>query len=291
MSGRSRPPRLPLGGRIAQEFPVAFSSRTRLRTLALVGLLATTATMGAAACGTPAGKSISGTIQGADGRYVDVMIGYDVIDSAGRKIDMGNLRQGYSVIQRLNHCVATSGSVGGGVCPGTNKGITKNFSLRLPSNAAKVYIEIYPKAPNPTDWISVPGYTGVATGSTNTSTYGRTFRRAIPVGGAVTNVGIVVPKVCGTPGGTTGTLSGHINNMGAGHITAWSMAPDGTRSMGFSMGEINSAGNYRIDTLQAGQRYGVMASGRRSVNLVDYRRATSNDTLIPAPCFNKVFNF
>jgi hypothetical protein len=270
---------------------VAFSPRTRLRTLALVGLLATTATMGAAACGNPAGKSISGTVQGADGRYVDVMVGYDVLDSAGRKIDMGNLKQGYSVIQRINHCVATSGSVGGGVCPGTNKGITKNFSLKLPSNAAKVYIEVYPKAPNSTDWISVPGYTGVATGSTNLTSYARTFRRAIPVGGPVTNVGIVLPKVCNTPGGTTGSLVGHINNIGAGKITAWSMSPDGTRSMGFSMGTINSAGNYRIDTLQSGQRYGVIASGSRTVNLVDYRRSTSNDTLVPAPCSTKVFNF
>ena len=74
----------------------------------------------------------------------------------------------------------------------------------------------------------MPGYTGVATGSTNLTTYARTFRRAIPVGGAVTNVGIVLPKVCGVPGGTTGSLVGHINGMGAGKITAWSMAPDGT---------------------------------------------------------------
>jgi hypothetical protein len=57
------------------------------------------------------------------------------------------------------------------------------------------------------------------------------------------------------------------------------------------MGTINSAGNYRIDTLQSGQRYGVIASGSRTVNLVDYRRSTSNDTLVPAPCSTTVFNF
>ena len=262
-----------------------------MRTLALAAVLATTATMGAAACAAPA-KSISGTIQGADGRYVDVMIGYDVVDSAGHKIDMGFIKQGYSSIQRLNHCVATSGSVGGGNCPVTNRGITKNFSLNLPSNAATVFIEVYPKAPNSTDWISVPGYTGPATGSTNLTTYARSFRRAIPVGGAVTNVGIVLPKVCNTPGGTTGSLAGHINGLGAGKITAWSMSPDGTRSMGFSMGDINSAGNYRIDTLQSGQRYGVIASSNgRSINRVDYQRSVSNDTLVPSPCSTKTFNF
>jgi hypothetical protein len=272
---------------------VALSLRSHsLRSMALIGLLATTATMGAAACGPPPAKSISGTIQGADGRYVDAMIGYDVLDSAGHKIDMGFLRQGYSSIQRINHCVATSGSAAGGVCAGTNRGITKNFSLTLPSNAATVYIEVYPKAPTPTDWVSSPSYTGPAPGGTDLTTYARTFRRAIPVRGPVTNVGIVLPKVCGVAGGTTGSLVGHINGMGAGGITAWSMSPDGTRSMGFSMGSINSAGNYRIDTLQSGQRYGVIAtSGSRSINKVDYQRSVSNDTLIPAPCSTKAFNF
>jgi hypothetical protein len=277
---------------------VAFSPRTRLRTgiplrtLALVGLLATTATMGAAACGTPAGKSISGTIQGADGRYVDVMVGYDVLDSAGRKIDMGNLKQGYSVIQRMNHCVPTSGAVASQKCAGTGRVTSKNFSLQLPSNASKVFIEVYPKAPTSTDWVATTAYTGPAPGSTNLTTYARTFRRAIPVGGAVANVGIVLPKVCGVPGGTTGSLIGHIAGMGAGKITAWSMSPDGTRSMGFSMGDINAAGDYRIDTLQSGQRYGVIAtSGSRSINKVDLRRSTSDDTLVATPCAQKRFNF
>jgi hypothetical protein len=278
---------------LSQEFPVAVSTRSRrTRRIAFAALIAATATVGATACGTPSAKSISGTIQGADGRYVDVMIGYDVLDSAGHKIDMGNLKQGYSVIQRMNHCVATNGSATGGVCAGTNRGITKNFSLKLPSNAAKVYIEVYPKAPNSTDWISVPGYTGVATGSTNLTTYSRAFRRAIPVTGAVTNVGIVMPKSCGVPGGTTGSLVGHINGMGAGKINTWSLAPDNTKSLGWGSGTIDSHGNYRIDNLQSGQRYGVIAtSGSRSINLVDYRRSTSNDTLIASPCSTKTFNF
>lgn len=263
----------------------------RVRRIAAVTLVAATAAVGAVSCDPPA-KSISGTITGADGRYVDVMIGYDVIDAAGNKIDMGYIKNGYSDIQRMNHCVATDGSATGGTCPGTGRAITKNFSLKLPSNAVKVYIEVYPKAPNATDWISVPGYTGVATGSTNLSTYGRTFRRAIPVNGAVSNVSIVLPKVCPLPGGTTGSLAGHISGFGAGSVTAWSMAADGTRSMGFASGTINSAGNYRIDTLTAGQRYGLIAtSGGRTKNVVDLRRATSNDTYIPAPCATTTFNF
>jgi hypothetical protein len=245
-----------------------------------------------AACDPPAPKSISGTLQGADGRYVDAMIGFDVIDGAGNKIEMDHLNNGYSVVQRINHCVVTSGAVASERCAGTGYVTTKNWSLNLPSNAAKVYIEVYPKAPNSVAWLTVPGYNGPAVGSTNLTTYARTFRRAIPVNGAVTNVGMVLPKVCGTLGGTTGSLVGHVAGLGAGKITAWSMSPDGTRSMGFSMGDINSAGNYRIDTLQSGQRYGVIAtSNGRSVNRVDLRRSTSDDTLIANPCSTKVFNF
>jgi hypothetical protein len=269
---------------------VSLRSR-RVHVLALTAVLVTSGVL-SAACAPPPAKTISGTIQGADGHFVDTMIGFDVIDGAGNKINMGNLAQGYSVIQRMNHCVGTAGAAASQTCAGTGYVTTKNWSLRLPSNAAKVYIEVYPKAPNSTNWLSVPGYTGPAVGSTNLTTYARSFRRAVPVGGAVTNVGIVLPKVCGVPGGTTGSLVGHVAGLGTGKITAWSMSPDGTTSMGFSMGDINSAGNYRIDTLQSGQRYGVIAtSGGRSVNRVDYTRATTNQTLVPAPCATTTFNF
>ncbi len=271
--------------------PVSTRSR-RFRIAAVAAAAVTVGTLGAA-CDPPPAKSISGTVQGADARFVDVMLGFDVIDAAGNKIEIDHLNNGYSVVQRINHCVATNGAAASQTCPGTGIVTTKNWSLKLPSNASKVYIEVYPKAPTSTAWLNnYRGYTGPAVGSTNLSTYARTFRRAIPVNGAVTNVAIVAPKVCGVSGGTTGSLVGHISGFGAGTINAWSMSPDGTRSMGFSSGTIDAAGNYRIDHLQSGQRYGVIAnSAGRTKNLVDYRRSTSNDTLIPGPCTTKAFNF
>jgi len=272
---------------------VSVSVRSRrFRIAALAAAAVTVGTLGAA-CAPPAPKSIAGTIQGADGRFVDVMIGYDVIDAGGKKIEMDGLNNGYSAIQRVNHCVPTNGAVATQKCAGTGIQTTKNWSLKLPDNAVKVYIEVYPKAPSPTAWLNnYRGYTGPSAGSTDVSTYGRTFRRAIPVNGAVSNVSIVLPKVCGTPGGTTGSLVGRIAGFGAGKINAWSMSPDGTPSMGFATGSIDANGYYRLDHLQSGQRYGVIAtSGAMSKNLVDYRRSTSNDTLIPAPCATKTFNF
>jgi hypothetical protein len=243
------------------------------------------------------GKVISGTIKGADGRIVDVLIGYDVIDGAGHKIDMGGARVGYSAIQRLNHCVGTAGATAAQVCR-FNGQVTQvtgyNWSLALPSNAKTVYIEVYPKAPTPTAWLNnYRGYTGVAAGTTNTSTYALAYRRAIPVNGSVGNVSIVLPKVCGA-GGTTASLVGHISGWRAGatgSVNAWSLAPN-QPTMGFGLGKVNGSGNYRVDGLQSGQRYGLIASGPGYYrNLVDYRRMTSNDTLIPGRCTLKTFNF
>jgi hypothetical protein len=272
---------------------VSVSTRSRrFRLAALAAAAATVGTLGAA-CAPPPAKSISGTVQGADNRFVDVMIGFDVIDAAGKKIEMDGLNNGYSTVQRINHCVPTNGAAASTKCAGTGIQTTKNWSLKLPSNASKVYIEVYPKAPTPTAWLNnYRGYTGPAAGTTNLSTYARTFRRAVPVNGAVANVGLVLPKVCGTANGTTGSLAGRISGFGAGKVNAWSMSPDGTRAMGFASGTIDANGNYRIDHLQSGQRYGLIAtSGAKTKNVVDYRRSTSNDTLIASPCSTKVFNF
>ena len=52
---------------------------------------------------------VSGTIAGADGKIVDVLMGFDVRDAAGRRLDLGG-GTGYSAMQRLNHCVPTTGA-------------------------------------------------------------------------------------------------------------------------------------------------------------------------------------
>jgi hypothetical protein len=55
---------------------------------------------------------------------------------------------------------------------------------------------------------------------------------------------------------------------------------------------VNGSGNYRIDRLQAGQRYGLIASGpgfaRNAVTLANSRTAA---TLIPGACAVKGYNF
>jgi hypothetical protein len=262
--------------------------------VAAVGLLSAGCTV------TPANTSskiISGTIQGADGHYVDAFIGFEVRDAANHHIDLGGGNTGYSVIQRVNYCLGASGSAAAQTCytNGTATGTTtKNWSLRIPANAVSVWIEVYPKDASPSGWINnYQGYTGPSTGHTDLSTYATSERASIPMTGSRSGISIVMPKVCAA-GGTTGSIAGHIANWPVGHTgsaNAWSLASNNLPDMGFATGTVDASGNYKIPNLQSGQRYGILASGGgKSWNMVDYRRQTSNDTLVNK-CSQTTFNF
>ncbi|HEX4017695.1 MAG TPA: hypothetical protein VHX15_13255 [Frankiaceae bacterium] len=260
--------------------------------LAATGLLTT-------ACNarTSGFKSVSGTISGADGKIVDVLMGFDAIDAYGRKVDLGGARVGYSEIQRLNHCVPASGAKSSTKCKGTGYVTTKKWSILLPPNVARLYIEVYPKDPTPTYWLNnYRGYTGPAAGTTDVKTYGESYRRDLSTPGTLRNIPIVLPKVCGTPGGTTGSLAGHINGWPYGRtgtVNAWSMAPNTLATQGFATGaRVDAFGNYRIDRLQSGQRYGLIAGTTGfSRNVVNLTNSLTNATLIPGACAVKGYNF
>jgi hypothetical protein len=276
---------------------LSFRSAKRATVTAMAVSVAAVGLMSSACTPSTVGtKVISGTIKGADGRIVDVLVGFDVIDGAGNKMDLGGFRVGYSAIQRLNHCVGTAGATRVQKCSGDGQVTGYNWSLRVPASARQVYIEVYPKAPTPTAWLdNYRGYTGVAAGTTNTSTYSTSYRRALPLdANGRSGVNIVLPKVCGQSGGSTGAIAGRIANWPAGvtgQINAWSLAGD-QPTMGFAMGTVYGNGTYSISGLQAGQRYGMIASGGGFYrNIVDYRRATSNDTLIAHACDVKHFDF
>jgi hypothetical protein len=266
--------------------------------VAATGLLASACTPATV----PTNKVISGTVQGADGNYVDVYLGFDVLDSAGRKIDLGG-GPGYSAVQRINHCLPASGAAApAATCTGTGYRITKNWSLTLPPNAATVYIEVYPKSATSTDWLNnYNGFTGVAAGSTVLSTYGETYRRAIATPGNMQNIPIVLPVICGLPGASTGTLTGHISGWPSGvvgHLNTWSQAPNTLATQGMALGTpIDGNGNYRIDKLQAGQAYGLIASGTGFYrNVVNFTNASPSNpskspTYIGSACQVKTYNF
>jgi hypothetical protein len=240
-------------------------------------------------------KTVSGTIKGADGKIVDALVGFVVTDAAGNKINLGG-NGAYSVLQRLNHCTASSGSTVSQKCKRTGYVTTTKWSILLPPNASRLYIEVYPKAPSSSNWYTTVGYNGPFAGTTDTSTYGETWIDNLQVPHSLSGITLTLPKVCGKPGGTTGSLAGHINGWPIGHtgtINAWSMAPNSTPAKGFASGAIvNASGNYRIDKLTAGQRYGLIAGGPGFArNAVNYVNATTSATLIPAACAVKTYNF
>ncbi len=274
-------------------------SLKRARRAAATAMTVAVAATGLLAAGcTPASagyKTVSGTIRGSDGRIVDALIGFVAVDAFGHKINLGGVG-GYSSLLRVNHCAPSSGATAPQKCKRTGYVTTTKWSILLPPNATRLYIEVYPKAPSSSNWYRSATYNGPFTGTTDTSTYGETWMGNLPVTSSVNNLSIVLPKVCGKPGGTTGSLTGHINGWPIGRtgvVDAWSMAPNGTPAKGFSSGAVvNSAGNYRIDKLQSGQRYGLMAGTTGfSRNVVNYVNATSSATLIPGACAVKTYNF
>lgn len=191
----------------------------------------------------------SGTIQGVDGRAVDTMLGFDIHDRYGRKIDSrpGSSTWGcpftgsYSHTIRLNPTVAATGSSSG----------TRSWRIAVPVNATKMFIEAYAKG---------PGHTG-----NDQSRYAHSLRTRIPLPYPY-SIKMALPLVCAV-GGTTGGIHGWATLRGVrtkvDRAVAWSMAGDNNSLnpiLGWNMGTGRDDGYYKIDNLQAGQVYVVRIS-------------------------------
>jgi hypothetical protein len=223
---------------------------TRLRS-AFVGLAAlalplAVAAPASAACAS-ATKSLSGVIGGADGRYVDALLGFDIKDRYGNHLDgrSGSSSygcggyHGYGTFLRINRTLPATGS--------TSQG-TKTWRVVLPSNTATVHIEVYPYEKE---------YGGVSE-----VRYAHALRRSVPVPYGQ-NVNIRLPLVCGV-GGVTGGISGWVTKGGvkttADFVGAWSLAADNNRFapiLGWNLGHSSTNGYYVIPNLQSGQTYTV----------------------------------
>jgi hypothetical protein len=223
----------------------------RLR-LALVGVAALAAPFvfaapAHAACATTT-KTLSGTLGGTDGRYVNALIGFDIVDYAGNHIDgrAGSKNygcggfHGYGTFIRFNDTTPPDGSYSVG---------TKQWKVTLPGNTKYVHIEVYPMSPN---------YGGV-----NETRYGHAYRRKVPVPyGTVANIRL--PLVCAA-GGNLGGISGWVTKNGvkttANIVGAWSLSPDSNSFqpiLGWNTGRSSSTGYYVIPNLMSGQSYTVI---------------------------------
>jgi hypothetical protein len=207
-------------------------------------------------------RTMSGTILGSDGRAVNVMIGFDIQDRNGKRIDM-NGSQPYSYIMKMNTDVpATGGAV-------TSSTETRWTLRNIPAAATHVYIEVYPKARHAA-YQSHPTYQG----PTDQSRYGMSLRRALPA--SATNVALRMPVKCGVTGGVTGGIKGRVTKGGKpvkpSRVVAWSTATDSAASrkiLGWNMGTIGTYQGYYqfvVPNLASGQGYTVWVTyGGRTI--------------------------
>ena len=216
-----------------------------LSCLALLAGLVALATPAAAAT-----KTVTGHVLGSDGRAVDVFIGIDLQDSSGRVLDKnGCLRtscggSGYAITMRINQDLGAEGSA-------DRSGWVTRWSATVPSNAAKMFIEVYPRN---------AGQYGV----TNDVRYGRNLRRfGVPY--SLSNVHLRLPLQC-AKGGGTGYVAGYTTIGGVrkqvSRVSAFSIGADNNAMnpiLGFNIGTSSSNGSFKIPSLAPGTKYRVFA--------------------------------
>ena len=209
----------------------------------------------------PLTKTITGTILGMDRRLVNAMIQMDIQDASGHAIDGNgcNGSAGYGLGVHVNYTVPAGGAVAG--TPDATDAVTA-WSVTLPANAAKVYIEVYPQKKS-----SQPQY-----GGTDKSRYGFAERPALKLGAGTTGpVKLALPDgTCSQPH-AAGTLAGRfLSHGGAVHGVRVSVFSEGSPPsdplvqgpLGFGIWNGNATG-YRIPLLASGsgkgQPYTVIA--------------------------------
>lgn len=213
---------------------------------ALAGLALLAGVVAVAAPASAATKTVSGDVLGSDGRAVDVFIGIDLQDSSGRSLraDGSVGATGYAITMRINQNLDATGSV-------DRTGWTTRWSASVPSNAVKMYVEVYPRSKG-------------QYGTTNDIRYGRNLRRfGVPY--SLSNVHLRLPLQC-SQGGGTGYVKGVTKIGGVAaqmtRVSAFSIGTDSNAMnpiLGFNIGTSASNGTFKIPSLAPGSTYRVYA--------------------------------
>jgi len=215
-------------------------------------LLAVAMLLGLTALAAPAqaaGRVVSGTIYGSDGRAVDAFLGFDLKDASNRTIDRNGCLatscglHGYGITLRVNGDVPATGAA--------PAGHAVSWSITVPANTAHAYIEAYP-------------FSAGTYGKTDESRYGHAYRRNVPIPYPA-RINLRLPLVCAA-GGTTGAISGRATVGGSPatlkRVVAWSLAADSNGPspiLGWNIGTA-SAGSFTVPNLASGQRYQLVAT-------------------------------
>ena len=154
---------------------------------ALAGLALLAGLVAVATPASAASKTVTGDILGSDGRAVDAFIGIDLQDSAGRALTASGATgaSGYAITMRINQDLDATGSA-------DRTGWTTRWAATVPSNAVKMFVEVYPR--NKGQY-----------GTTNDVRYGRNLRRfGVPYN--LSNVHLRLPLQCAAGGGTAAAV-------------------------------------------------------------------------------------
>lgn len=205
-----------------------------------------------AACAAPSSRWVGGTVKGQDGWDVNVQVSISIETANGVQVGMDGCRTtAYAKYVFVNRLLSAEGA------PHSSKTVNTWKFTGLPSNAAYVWIENYPRAPgNP--------QCSTCAGPVDMRKYAKSMRRKVPVNRG--DVRLTLPLVCGR-GGRTGKIWGHMTNsknqpIQPDSIYAWSEAPDSpTFLMGWGTGAYAN-GYFSIDKLASDQTYVIWVSKR-----------------------------
>jgi hypothetical protein len=218
----------------------------------------------ASRCSPATTRTITGTLTGADGMFVNATLGFDLTDGQGHTFDLGTgcKANGYSTILQLNHGIGGEGAPAGTAITepdGSAGTVSSSFTIRdIPADVVNAWIEVYPRTqegnPYPTCGWSCAG-------PVDTHKYGGLNRREVPIDGTVLHLTEpLTPAFGGTSGGLRITVvNGSAPYTAPVRAYAWSMlTPEGSQpDQGWGFGSASGpAGNvWTFPSLGSGQDY------------------------------------
>ncbi len=208
--------------------------------------------MPADACATSGSKTLRGTVEGEDGRYLWAFIGVEWFDANGNKLP-GASASGYHCHVRVNENELT----GAGSSSSRGGTLTKSFSVAAPSAARSFWLELYVKTDSPI-------------GQSDQQRYGFAKREKAALGATGRTIALKAPLKCGITGdngveGSTGTILGQVTRGGVpvppppgAWVAAWNQGPDSDGYiMGWNIGSWDADGRLEFPNLASGQKYSV----------------------------------
>ncbi len=214
----------------------------------VVSVVVAAAAPASAACA-PNTKTISGTIQGEDGRFVFALIGLDLfagdtpIDNNGCALN----RAGYAFVETVNESLGPDGATSGA-------GLTRAWSVKVPANTTRAFVEVYPRS----------AFTDPV-GQTVKTRYGSAMYPNTP---AQTGINLRLPLNCGLSGGgvtgSNGTISANVTRNGQpvtpSSVLVFSLGQlTGVPIQGWGIGDIRPGG-FHTEALAGNQHYQVLVT-------------------------------